>query len=80
MPMPNFKKEPWKHPAVWNAHVVKMTRDYPNGVVVSVATCECGWSVCSRVFERRGPDYLARDDAVHEHWLGVIAEAEAVSA
>ena len=77
MSAPNFRKEPWKHPAVWNAHLVKMTRDYPARVAVSVATCQCGWVVCARV---SGGGEVAVDDAVEGHWLGVIAEAEAVPA
>jgi hypothetical protein len=77
MSAPDFRKKPWTHPAVWPGHMVKMTRDYPAGVAVSVATCECGWVVCARV---SGAGHVAQDDAVHEHWLDVIAEVEAVPA
>lgn len=73
----NFKKQPWKHPAVWPAHLVRMTRDYPAGVAVGVATCECGWVVCAKA---TGAGYVALDDAVEAHWLEVIAEAEKVAA
>ena len=68
MSKPDFKKEPWKHPAVWTAHVVKMTREYPNQVAVSVAPCECGWIVCARV---AGGGHVAQDDAINGHWLEV---------
>ena len=74
MKTPDYRKEPWKHPAVWGAHVVKMTRDYPDRVTVSVATCECGWAVCARV---SGAGHVSQDDAVHGHWLEIVAEAEA---
>jgi hypothetical protein len=73
----NFKKEPWKHPAVWPGHVVKMTRDYPAGVAVSLATCECGWAACAKV---SGAGYVAQDDAVEAHWFEVIAAAESEAA
>ncbi len=39
----DYSKEAWKHPACWRSHLVRMTRDYPEGKPVSVATCECGW-------------------------------------
>jgi hypothetical protein len=77
--MTNFQKEPWKHPAVWNGHVVKMTRDYIADVPSSVATCECGWAACVRV-DSRGAGHVMLDDATHDHWLAVIAEAETVPA
>jgi len=51
-----------------------MTRDYPDRVTVSVATCECGWAVCARV---SGAGHVSQDDAVHGHWLEIVAEAEA---
>lgn len=78
----DWAKQPWKHPAVWPAHLVKMTRDYwtadgCSGVVVSVASCECGWTACAKA---TGAGHVAQDDAVEAHWLDVIAEAEAVPA
>ena len=77
---PDYRKEPWKHPAVWGAHVVKMTREYPAGGDVSVATCECGWAVCALTYTHRGTGLIAQDDAIHAHWIEVIAAAEAVPA
>jgi hypothetical protein len=74
---PNYKKEPWKHPAVWPGHLVKMTLDRSASVVVSVATCECGWTACAKA---TGASYMAQDDAVEAHWFDVIAEAEKASA
>lgn len=74
---PDYHREPWKHPACWNHHLVRMTRDYPAGVAVCVATCQCGWAACAKV---AGGGEVARDDAVEHHWHSVIAEAEAVPA
>lgn len=74
MKAPDFDREPWKHPAVWSGHIVRRTRDYPAGVAVSVATCECGWACCARV-ARGGANEVAIDDATHDHWLEVIEQA-----
>lgn len=79
MSAPDFNKDPWKHPAVWQSHAVRMTREENAGVEISVATCECGWAICARA-QRGRVDFVARDDAVHEHWLSIVAEAEAVPA
>lgn len=79
MKQPDFAKEPWKHPAVWKSHMVKMTRDYLADVPSSVATCECGWTACVRV-DSRGAGHVAIDDDINDHWLEAIAEAEAVPA
>jgi hypothetical protein len=76
---PNFKREPWKHPAVWPDHLVRQTRDCPANIAVSVATCECGWCACVKV-DSKGPGHIALDDAIVAHWHSVIAEAEAVPA
>ncbi len=35
-PAPDFDKEPWKHPAVWESHLVRNTRDYSDGVAFAV--------------------------------------------
>ena len=74
---------PWEHPAVSGKHVVTMTRDYPDGVAWSVATCRCGWSarepvdgVAARWQRARMDGADPRDDAVYAHWREVIAEAE----
>jgi hypothetical protein len=73
---PDFKKHPWKHPAVWQAHAVTKTRD---SRTVSIATCECGWS--HRVeLGRTGAGYVAQDDAIDAHWQSVIAAAAKVPA
>lgn len=78
----NDRSRPWEHPAVSGKHVVSMTRDYPDGVAWSVATCQCGWTARELVSEvsarwKRseidGTD--PRDDAVYAHWRGVIAAA-----
>lgn len=74
---PNYAKAPWKHPACWNGHIVKMTRDFPPGQAVHVATCECSWVCCAKVTPA---GHIALDDAIIGHWLEVIAEAEAVPA
>lgn len=63
----------WGHLAIAGKHVVSMTRDYPAGVTVSVATCQCGWACCAKV--ARGWDCY-NDAAVEAHWRDVIAEAE----
>jgi hypothetical protein len=75
---PDYPK-PWKHPACWNAHMVTMTRDHDAKGYISVATCECGWATCARL-DRAGGGYVAQDDAITDHWLSVIAEADAVTA
>jgi hypothetical protein len=71
---PDYKKEPWKHPACWKAHVVHMTREYLCDVATNVAKCECGWAACATLAR-----YKALDKAVNDHWQSVIAEAEAES-
>lgn len=70
----DFQKYPYKHPAVWKWHLVKMTSGNVDGVAISTASSECGWIVCSR-FNYRG--HLAQSTAINEHWYAVIAEAEA---
>lgn len=75
---PDYHKEPWKHPACWNHHLVKMTRDYPAGVAVSLATCQCGWAACAKVGGAGAGD-RAVDRAVEDHWRDLIACAEAGS-
>lgn len=74
MSKPDFTRQPWKHPACWNGHLVAMTRDWIDGVPWSVASCECGWRFSSPT-RPLGPEQ--RDVAIHEHWLEVIATAEA---
>jgi hypothetical protein len=69
-PAPDFDKEPWKHPVVWKSHLIRMTRDYPDGVAFAVATCECGWRFSVKV---DGVESIkAREAAVHAHWHDVI--------
>jgi hypothetical protein len=72
---PDYHNEPWKHPAVWRSHVVRMTRDCADGATFSVATCECGWTNRIKI-ERGGAGYVDQDDAVNAHWLATIAAAE----
>lgn len=74
-PPVDYAKQPWKHPACWNAHIVRMTRDYPEGKPVSVATCECGW--ISRMLIGKPRE---QDKAIDAHWLDVIAKAEGQAA
>lgn len=69
----DFKKEPWKHPAVWKHHLVKRADAFPDGVHVDVASCECGWAASAR-FGFKG--HLAQTQAIDDHWQCVIAEAE----
>lgn len=73
--MTDYIAHPWKHPAVRDGrHVVRMTRDYPNGgPAFSVATCDCGWSVRAQLALGC---LTIRDRAIRDHWLGVIAAAE----
>jgi len=78
MSAPDFAREPWKHPAVWPAHMVVMTRSYICDVAAGVATCECGWALCAKV--GRGAGYVALDDAINDHWIEVIEAAERVPA
>lgn len=75
----NYAKAPWKHPAVWPAHLVRPTCSEIAGVKVHTLTCECSWSVSAKV-DRRGAHLVAQDDAMEAHWRDVIAEAEAVPA
>jgi len=57
-------------PAVAGVHVVSMTRDYPDGASVSVATCQCGWNFCVPTsFE----GCQQRDAEVKRHWREIIA-------
>lgn len=82
MKTPDYQKEPFRHPAVWPSHLVRHTRDYPNGEAWNVATCECGWSHRERVDDtaarwkaakKAGTD--PRNDAVCAHWRDVISRA-----
>lgn len=77
----NFAKAPWKHPAVWPAHLVvtKFTYSELHGITVHTRICECGWCACAKV-DRGGAHHVAQDDAMEAHWREVIAEAEAVPA
>ncbi|WKA31570.1 hypothetical protein [Bradyrhizobium roseum] len=68
------KAEPWKHPAVWPGHLVRMTREWFDGDAVNVATCECGWAACAKA---TGAGCVAQDDAIEAHWFDVISRAEA---
>lgn len=76
-PTPNFDREPWKHPAVWKSHLVRMTRDYADGVAFAVASCECGWRSSTEIDGVKS--IRARNAAVHAHWHDVI-KASAVPA
>lgn len=88
MKAPDYEKEPYRHPAVWKSHLVRMTRDYPAGEAWNVATCECGWSHRELVTETAARWAAAkkdgrdprREDAVHAHWRHVITQAEAAAA
>ncbi|MGX0963184.1 N6-adenosine-specific RNA methylase IME4 [Bradyrhizobium japonicum] len=62
----------YDYPAIANRHVVSMTRDYPDSVSFSVATCQCGWTFRLETSEE---NCRRIDDAVDAHWLGVIAVA-----
>ena len=62
----------WGHPAVAGKHVVSMTRDYPDGQSISVATCQCGWSFRIEVSPE---NHFVSDRAIEEHWRDVIAKA-----
>lgn len=64
----------WEHPAIAGLHVVSMTRDYPDGVAWTVATCQCGWTDQQIVPHRRTDK--PPSDAVDAHWRDVIAKAE----
>lgn len=74
MSAPDFAREPWKHPAVWKHHLVGMTHAYPDGVAISVASCECGWAACAPATVA---GHVSQTTAIHDHWRGAIAEAEA---
>jgi hypothetical protein len=63
----------WSHPVISTAHVVRMTRDYPAGVAWCVATCQCGWSFRAELGLGKGA--ALRDEAAHEHWRDVVAQA-----
>jgi nitrogen fixation protein FixH len=78
---------PWEHPVVRRDHVVSMTRDYPDGVAWSVATCQCGWTARETVADQAARYRAARTngkraslDAVEAHWRDVIAQAEGAAA
>lgn len=71
-PPVDFAKQPWKHPVCWHSHLVRMTRDYPDGKPVSVARCECGWTSRMPIGKP-----IEQEKAVNAHWLDVIAKAEA---
>ncbi len=59
------------HPAIVGRHVVSMTREYPDDEILSVATCQCGWSFRAAAM----PDGARlREDAVDGHWREVIAQ------
>lgn len=60
----------WGHPAITGVHTVSMTREYPDDQILSVATCQCGWSF--RADTLAGGAQL-RQDAVDAHWREVIA-------
>jgi hypothetical protein len=70
---------PWQHPAVVGKHLVCMTRDYPEGVPVSVATCQCGW-VHRMPAAELAKDPPLGDRAVEAHWYDVIDAAEGEAA
>lgn len=73
--MTDYRKQPWKHPAIWPGHMVRRTREHLCGVPTSVATCECAWALCTKV-SAGGAGHVALDDAINDHWLEVIAAAE----
>ncbi len=77
MTAPDYAKQPWKHPACWTGHIISMTRETSNGAIWSVATCECGWTFRGEM-ELMGAE--RRDVEMHDHWLDVIAKAEATPA
>ncbi|MFB6460477.1 hypothetical protein [Bradyrhizobium tunisiense] len=59
--------------AIVGQHVVTNTREYPGDEILSVATCQCGWSF--RADALSGGAQL-RDVAVDAHWRDVIAKHE----
>jgi N6-adenosine-specific RNA methylase IME4 len=61
----------WEHPAVHGKHVVSMTRDYPGDDIVSVATCQCGWTFRA---DALADGAKLREDAVDNHWREIIAQ------
>lgn len=62
---------PWLHPAIDGKHVVSMTREYPDGGGLSVATCQCGWQ--SKVPTDKFA-HAVQDNAVDAHWQSEIGE------
>lgn len=66
---PSIWPKPWEHPAVAGKHVINMTREYPGGAPLSVATCQCGW--CSKI-EVAPSCHDEQDLAVLHHWQSVI--------
>lgn len=69
--------KPFDHPSVRGLHTVAMTRDYPDGKAVSVATCACGWCASAPATPE---GYCAQDDAIEAHWFSIIAAAEETAA
>jgi hypothetical protein len=67
---PDYADEPWKHPAVWKSHLVRMTCDYPESVPFAVASCECGWTFREKIDGVKSSK--ARFAAVRAHWHDVI--------
>ncbi|MGM4955669.1 hypothetical protein ACT4MK_09965 [Bradyrhizobium barranii] len=61
----------WGHPAITGVHTVSMTREYPGDQILSVATCQCGWSFRADTF---ADGAQLRQDAVDTHWRDVIAQ------
>jgi hypothetical protein len=77
----SYQKAPWKHPAVWPAHLIhtEMACSEIDGASIVTVICECAWSVCAKA-DRRGAHFVALDDAKEDHWQAIIAEAESVAA
>lgn len=64
----------WEHPAVTGTHLVSNTRDYPGDRTFDVATCRCGWTY--RIDIKTPGALEAREIAVEQHWLDVVAAAQ----
>jgi hypothetical protein len=60
------------HPAIRDTHAIAMRRAFFNNIVISVATCRCGWSNRTRVSLQ-----AKQDRAIDQHFAEVIAAAEA---
>ncbi|TFV34572.1 hypothetical protein E4K66_30885 [Bradyrhizobium frederickii] len=67
----------WEHPAIQGRHAVTMTREYPDDEILSVATCQCGWSFRA---DAMADGAALRHDPVDEHWRDVIAQHESALA